>query len=132
MSPRIAFYGDPTSFGPAIDAARPACLVKRTQPRRQSQIVAIEHQDKSLFQVTGLRSIHPKLPRKAVPYELIFRSTTRLTLYDANPAHIPALALEKVADECLMLRVFTQHHQAYVPAHCSQPVAITSESLSPT
>jgi hypothetical protein len=45
---------------------------------------------------------------------------------------IPSRFLEKLADEGLVLLVFTQHNELDSPAQRSQPLATNSESFRPT
>ena len=92
-------------------------------------LVAIEHDDQGLRHVSA--PVFGELDRKAIPNEsAAIASFAPKSLHPQYTviAHLP----EKLADEGLVLLVFTQHDELDSLAQRSQPLATNSESFNPT
>ena len=92
--------------------------------------VAIEHDDQGLRH--GSAPVFGELDSKAIPNECAaiaaFAPKPLHPQYRVIAPHLP----EKLADEGLVLLVFTQHDELDSLAQRSQPLATNSESFKPT
>lgn len=119
------------SFGPAADvhAALDASSVQSIEPPSSSRGIAIQQHDQSLLYRSS--SMFEQLKGKPLTDELLSRASPPRCLLDAKlpccPTHLP----QKSAGECLVLRILAEKDKLDLPAHLSQPRAMSSESLSP-
>jgi len=93
--------------------------------------VGVDEHYQCLFNPVLPRSIVGKLLREAVPHELFTCPTASWT--DLNPLDpkVSPHPRQESPGKNLMLPVFTQDDHMSVPAHCSHPLAMTSDSFSP-
>jgi hypothetical protein len=118
------------------ESDRYSCLVARIRKLSHAcgntALVAIEHDDKLLRHSLSPALVFGELRRKAVSYEGLARASfapkSLHPQYTVITPHLP----EKLADEGLVLLVFTQHDELDSLAQRSQPLATNSESFNPT
>lgn len=93
--------------------------------------IGIDEHNQGQLDPVPLPSVLRQLFRETFPDELLAGPTSLWA--NLNPLHPEGFArtFEKPAGEHLLLAVFAQDNYLNLPAHCSHPLAMTSDSLSP-
>ena len=94
-------------------------------------LVGIDHHNQCLADPVLPCSVIGKFLRVLPPHELLRRTSALRADFDPRRSLAPACSRKKPARERLVLTILTQNDDLHVPAHCSHPLAMTSDSLSP-
>lgn len=98
--------------------------------RNVSPVGINEYNQRLLDPVLSCSVVGKFLP-EPFPHELLTRPTAFRADFDPLHPDVPACSFQEPSGKCLVLPIFAQDNYLNVPAHCSHPLAITSDSLSP-
>ena len=105
-------------------------MLKLRHPSLDTLVVAVYHR----YERSGYApaAVFGQFFRKPVPYEFLGRTSAPWGHLNSNIPGVPTGPDEESSHERLLLLVFTQQDYLNSSAHSSQPLAISSESLSPS
>ena len=120
---------------PAGDATFFTCGIEIGKAPVNSCCISVQHDDESYGHAILAATVFHELHGETGTDEPFGGATSVGSPFDPEPAfrlgrQLPH-PLEESEHECLMLLVFTQQDGLHLPSHRSQPLAISSESLSP-
>ena len=107
-----------------------ACTLKLCDPWLNTLVVAVYHG----YERSGYppATMFRQFSRKPVPYEFLGGTSAPWGHLNSYIPGLPTGPDEKSSHERLLLLVFTQQDNLNSSAHSSQPLAMSSESLSPS
>lgn len=92
--------------------------------------VRVDHDDQCLLDPVLPRPVVGKLLRESLPHELFPRPAASRADLDPLYPHIPARECQEPSGERLVLSILTHDDHLNSPAHCSHPLAMSSDSFS--
>lgn len=116
-----------TSLGARFDAA----VLNLFYPGSDVSPVGIDEYDQCLLDPVLSGAVVREFLLETFPYELLTCPAAFGTDFDPLHSDIFACSFQEPPSECLMLSVLTQDDHLNVSAHCSHPLATTSDSLNP-